>query len=83
MGKEGFDDEGGEKAFNVFDLLWLSCAFLDPGLCIWPGLVQREQTSLSSSFNELIWFCDEGGVENPGWEVMVAGESVGGLVPLN
>lgn len=62
-------------------LLSLARPLLNPLLGLLPGLVEREQTCLTATFDELIGFGDELGVEDPSRELGVGGDRVGLRVP--
>lgn len=61
--------------------LGLSCPCGDPFFGLLPGLVEGEEAGLASSFDKLVWLCDEFGVEDPAWELGVGGDGVGDGIP--
>jgi hypothetical protein len=59
MRDEGFHQELSQNTLNSFHLLELSRLGLNPCACFGPGLIQSQQSTLASSFDQLIWFCNE------------------------
>ena len=59
VGNERFDEELSQCAENGLDLDFLASSSFDPRSCLWPGLVQGQQTTLASSLDQLIWFGDQ------------------------
>lgn len=53
----------------------------NPLLGLIPRFVQRQQTGLSTTLNELVGFRDEFGIVDPLRDLGVRGNGVGGLVP--
>jgi hypothetical protein len=64
-------------------LLGFACALGDPLLGFFPSFVEGEETSLAATLDELIWLCDELGVENPARELRVRGDGTSRGVPGN
>ena len=67
MWHKGLDEESPEDTIDVLDLLGLAGALRYPGLRLWPGLVQGQQTALASALDELIRLRDKlgAGLEEP------------------
>lgn len=74
---EWLDQELSQNTDNSLHLLRLASSRSNPGLRLWPCLVQGKETALASSLDELIglrnelrtgseepWICDLGLVEN-------------------
>jgi hypothetical protein len=40
-------------------LLGFTCSVGYPLLCVWPRLVESEETCFTATFYELVWFSDE------------------------
>ena len=68
MRTERLDDERVEGTGSTLDFLWLTSPSLDPRSSLFPFLVQTQESSLSSSLDELIGLTDELGAEYPFWE---------------
>lgn len=68
-----------EKAYQG----WFTSASGDPLSSFGPFLVEKEKTALPSSFDELVGFRDELGGEDPWWEGVIGGDSVGRCVPFD
>lgn len=62
-------------------LLWFSGPLDDPRLDLIPGLVQDEQSGLSSALDELIRFRDEFLSKDPFGEFRIGGDGVGEWIP--
>ena len=62
-------------------LLGLARTLGDPGLCLVPSLVEGEKAGLAAPLDELIWFRDELGGEDPARELSVGGDGAGGGIP--
>jgi hypothetical protein len=65
---ERLNNEGVEGTSGRLDSLGLSSTGLDPRTSLLPLLVQTQESSLSSSLDELIGLSDELRVEDPFWE---------------
>ena len=62
-------------------LLRLAGALRNPFLRLFPGLVERKQTGLATPLDQLVWLCNELGVEDPARELGVRCDGVGLGVP--
>jgi hypothetical protein len=67
MGHKRLDEELGQQAGDVLDLLLLASSLSNPSLGLGPSLVQGQQTTLSSTLDELVRLCDKlgTGVKKP------------------
>lgn len=61
MRNEGLDEELAQNARNRLDLGFLGGASFEPPPGFGPGFIQRKETGLSSSLDQLVWFGDEFG----------------------
>ena len=59
MRHERLDQELTEDARNGLDLNILGGTSLNPLLGLLPGLIQRQETTLASSLDQLVWFGDK------------------------
>lgn len=68
MGNEGLDEELTQNAGGVLDLLLLAGTLSNPGLGLWPSLVQGQKTALTTALDQLIGLRNELGtsLEEPG-----------------
>ena len=71
----------GEKRTRRAHLLGLACPLLNPLLGLVPGLVEREEASLSTALDELIGLGDEFCREDPAGDLSVGGNGVRRRVP--
>ena len=71
----------GENQTSRTHLLGLPCPLLNPLLGLVPGLVEREEASLSTTLDELIGLGDEFCREDPAGELGVGRDGTGGRVP--
>jgi len=57
--RERLDDEGVQGTGRLLDGDGLASSLLDPSASLLPALVQAQETSLSTSLNELVGLADE------------------------
>jgi len=84
MWHEGLDEESSKHTLNVLDLLGRAGALCYPGLRLWPGLVQGQETALASALDELIGLRDKLGarLEEPRVGDLGLVEDINGVLVL-
>ena len=61
--------------------LGLPCTLRNPGFRLVPGLVESEETCLSTTLDQLIGLCNEFGGEDPAWQLRIGCDGVGFTIP--
>lgn len=74
MWQEGLDDKVFQCALCRLDLDLFTGSGRDPFFGGFPILVKKEETTLSSTFDELIGLCDELGCKDPRGKLGVWGD---------